>query len=148
MGSGLSFPNGSKDFKSLIIELFFLGKTTVARLYGRLLKEFGFLSDGDIVEVKPSDLKGQAVGEAAQTTKKIIEMAKGKVLFIDEAYGLDPQRRGGGTGGTFGGDVLDTIVEQIEGSTGQDIAVVMAGYSHEMMEMFKNSGNQGFHCIS
>jgi hypothetical protein len=49
---------------------------------GRLLKEFGFLSDGDLIEVKPSELKGQAQGEAASRTAALIESAKGKVLFI------------------------------------------------------------------
>lgn len=55
------------------------GKTTVAKLYGHLLKDFGLLSDGGIIVVTPSDLKGQAQGEAAATAKKIIESAKGKV---------------------------------------------------------------------
>ena len=81
------------------------GKTTVARLYGRLLKEFGFLSDGDLVEVKPSDLKGSSVGAAGEATRNIIEKAKGKVIFIDEAYALDPTRHGANP---YGGEVLDT----------------------------------------
>jgi len=60
------------------------GKTTVAKLFGRMLKEFGFLSDGDLVVVTPSDLKGQAVGEAATRTRDLFEANKGKVIFIDE----------------------------------------------------------------
>lgn len=60
------------------------GKTTVARLFGRILKAFKLLSDGDFIETTPSDLKGVAVGEAADRTRKLVESAKGKVVFIDE----------------------------------------------------------------
>ena len=116
------------------------GKTTVARIYGRLLKECGFLSDGDFIEVKPSDLKGQAVGEAASRTSIILQQAKGKVLFIDEAYGLDPDRRNN----AFGGDVIDALVEQIDGSAGSDMAVVLAGYKPQMESLFRNCQNPGF----
>ena len=105
-----------------------------------MLKEFGFLSDGDLIEVKPSDLKGIAQGEAASMTAAFLEKAKGKVLFIDEAYGLDPTRRTNG----YGGEVIDTLVEKLDRNGGSDIAVILAGYTPQMKELFKNASNSGF----
>lgn len=77
--------------------------------------------------------------QAATRTAQLLDSCKGKVLFIDEAYGLDPSRRTN----TYGGDVLDTLVEKIEGSAGSDLAVIMAGYEPQMRDMFRNSGNPG-----
>jgi AAA+ superfamily predicted ATPase len=113
------------------------GKTTIARLYGRLLKEFGLLSDGDFIGITASDLMGDHVGAGATNTNEIIARAKGKVLFIDEAYILDPTRR---QGNGFGGSVLDTLVEKIEGAAGSDMAVILAGYEEDMLAMFRNCG--------
>lgn len=117
------------------------GKTTVAKLYGRLLKEFGFLTDGDLVgPVTASELIGDHVGGASTKTNEKLTQAKGKVLFIDEAYNLDPTRR---AGSSYGGSVIDTIVEKIEGSAGSDMAVIMAGYEKEMLDLFRNCQNPG-----
>jgi len=115
------------------------GKTTVARLYGKLLKAFGYLSDGDFIMTTPSDLKGSAVGEAAERTRALLDSAKGKVLFIDEAYNLDPQRHAGG----YGAEVIDTILEKIEANAGSDMALIMAGYKPQMEELFRNCNNPG-----
>jgi SpoVK/Ycf46/Vps4 family AAA+-type ATPase len=115
------------------------GKTTVARIYGKMLQQFGFLSDGDLIEVTPSDLKGHHQGDAATRTREVCESAKGKVLFIDEAYNLDPAR----ANNTYGNEVIDTLVECVAGNAGVDMCVIMAGYKPQMEEMFRNCNNPG-----
>ena len=60
------------------------GKTTAARLYGKILGASGILSLGGVVEKRASDFMGQAVGESQKLTKGILDSALGKVLLIDE----------------------------------------------------------------
>jgi SpoVK/Ycf46/Vps4 family AAA+-type ATPase len=111
------------------------GKTTVSRLYGALLKELGYLSKGDFISVTPADLTGDAEGGAATNTKAVLDKAKGKVLLIDEAYILDPKRKNN----IYGGNVLDTMVEKLDGDAGSDCAVILAGYRQEMFDMLENN---------
>jgi len=111
------------------------GKTTVAKLYGSLLKELGLLSNGDFISVSPADLTGDHEGGAATQTKAVLDKAKGKVLLIDEAYVLDPKRGHN----IYGGNVLDTMVEKLDGEAGSDCAVILAGYRQDMFDMLENN---------
>jgi SpoVK/Ycf46/Vps4 family AAA+-type ATPase/DNA-binding transcriptional MerR regulator len=120
------------------------GKTTVAELLGKMLHDFGFLSDGGVIKKTPADLMGSSVGEGVERTKDLFAMAKGKVIFIDEAYNLDPQRHGQGGSSSFGGQVLDTMVEKMDASAGMDMCVILAGYRPQMEQLLRNCNNQGF----
>ena len=95
----------------------------------------GLLSKGDLICVTPADLTGDAEGGAAANTKAILERARGRVLLIDEAYVLDPRRRSN----IYGGNVLDTLVEKLDGEAGSDIAVILAGYKQDMFDMLENN---------
>jgi hypothetical protein len=64
------------------------GKTTVAGIYGGILRDMGLLSKGDVVVKVPADFIGQVLGESEKKTMAILEAARGSVLVIDEAYGL------------------------------------------------------------
>jgi Cdc6-like AAA superfamily ATPase len=110
------------------------GKTTCATLYGQLLKELGFLSIGDVVSKTASDFVGSHVGESQNKTQQILESARGKVLIIDEAYALDDS--------LYGKQVLDTLVEKIQGGPSDDIAVLLLGYEEPMLRMI-NEQNPG-----
>jgi Cdc6-like AAA superfamily ATPase len=106
------------------------GKTTAAEMYGEMLKILRFVSNGEVVSKGFSDFVGSAVGESAVKTQGLLESAAGKVLLIDEAYGLNDQ--------LYGKQALDTICLKVSGSLGEDRAVVMMGYEGQMKDLFRN----------
>lgn len=106
-------------------------KTTVARLFARIMKENGLLSRGHLVEVGRSDLVGKYVGWTAHIVKDKFKAASGGVLFIDEAYSLAEERSG-----LYGDEAINTIVQEMENRR-DDLVVIFAGYPEEM-EVFLN----------
>ena len=101
-------------------------KTTVARLFARIMQENGLLSKGNLIEVGRGDLVGKYVGWTAPTIQKKFKEAQGSVLFIDEAYSLVD-----GRSGSFGDEAINTIVQEMENHR-EDVVVIFAGYPDEM----------------
>jgi Holliday junction resolvasome RuvABC ATP-dependent DNA helicase subunit len=102
------------------------GKTTVARLLGRLYGAIGVVSKGHLVEATRADLVAGYVGQTALKVQAVVQKAIGGVLFIDEAYAL---AQGGSE--DFGEEAIATLVKQMEDHRA-DLAVIVAGYPDEM----------------
>lgn len=111
------------------------GKTTVARLIGKIYFDLGLLKSGHLIEVTSGELEGQFVGHTAPQTKELFEKAINGVLFIDEAYSLLK------SGNNFGKEVIDTLLKLMEDNR-EKIVVIIAGYPIEMENLL--SSNVGF----
>jgi len=107
------------------------GKTSIAKIYGHILKALGYLSDGSVKLTGPSDYIGGVVGESVAKTAAILETAKGKVLIIDEAYALAESE--------YGLQVLETLVERVSSKPGTDMAVILVGYQDKIMSMCRET---------
>lgn len=110
------------------------GKTTVARIVGRIYKQIGLLSKGHFTEVSRTDLIAGYQGQTALKVKKVIEKAKGGVLFIDEAYSITENDHSD----SYGRECLTELTKALEDYR-DDLVVIVAGYTEPMKKFFESN---------
>ncbi len=120
-----------RKVEGINLNLAFLGnpgtaKTTVARLFARIMKENGVLSEGNLIETGRADLVAKYTGQTAIKVKEVFKKAKGNVLFIDEAYSLLDSWEN-----EYGDEAIATIVQEMENNR-DDMVVIFAGYPDQM----------------
>ena len=108
------------------------GKTTVARIVGRIYKDLGVLKKGHTVETDRGGLVAEYMGQTAMKTDTVIQQALDGVLFIDEAYSL---AQGGSE--DFGREAIATLLKRMEDDRDR-LVVILAGYTNEI-EYFINT---------
>lgn len=109
------------------------GKTTVARIMGKLYHELGLLEGTAFVEADRSKLVAEYVGQTAVKTNKVIDSALGGVLFIDEAYSLVSKSKE-----DFGQEAIATLLKRMEDDRDR-LVVILAGYTVKMEEFIDSN---------
>ena len=104
------------------------GKTTVARVIGKIFYAFGLLDMPEVVEAQRSDLVGEYLGATAIKTNELIDSALGRVLFIDEAYSL--VNEGDGQSDRFGVEAVQTLLKRAEDDR-ENLIIILAGYDKQ-----------------
>lgn len=115
----------------VILLVWNLGKTTVARLYAKLLTSLGVLPGSAFIETTGSRLAQEGVAGAKNLIEKI-HNAGGGAFFLDEAYQLTASHNYGG------GQVLDFLLAEIENNVGK-IIFILAGYNKQMEKFFEHN---------
>ncbi|VUC31534.1 unnamed protein product [Clonostachys rosea] len=134
---------GKKSLPIMLNRCFFgepgVGKTTVAKIYGKILTDLGLLSKGEVIEKTPNDLIGPYIGHSERNTKEVLKRAMGNLLIIDDAHMLyQGSCQGTNNSDSFRTGVIDTLVANISGSPGEDRCVLLCGYQDKMEAMFLN----------
>lgn len=134
----LRVKNGLKK-SNKTLHMAFLGnpgtaKTTVARIVGRMYKAIGLLSKGQFIEASRTDLIAEYQGQTAIKVKRLINRAKGGVLFIDEAYSITENDHSD----SYGRESLTELTKALEDYR-NDLVVIVAGYTNLMEQFFESN---------
>ena len=105
------------------------GKTTVARILGRVFYALGLLGGDHLVEAQRADLVGEYLGQTAVKANELIDSALGGVLFVDEAYSLSNTAYS--KGDAYGDEALQVLLKRAEDNRDQ-LVVILAGYPEGM----------------
>ena len=131
------FPN-SKQHEVSLHSVFLgrpgTGKTTVCKIFGSLLRQAGALSKGHVVVCDRGTFIGTLWGDEERSMKQVLEMAKGGVLMIDEAYLLNGKHEN-----DPGKLVIQLMMNILADETQRDIAIVLCGYKEPMMKMLDSN---------
>ena len=111
------------------------GKTTVARMLGKIYHSIGLLSKGDVICADRTRLVGRYIGETEENMKAVLEEARGNVLFIDEAYNL---YEGTVDRKDYGAKVIDSLLTVLS-QPNPDMVIIFAGYEKEMDAMLNSN---------
>ena len=101
------------------------GKTTIARIIGKVYKNLGILKKGHFIETDRSGLVSKYVGQTAAKVNEIIDSALDGVLYIDEAYSLIGRKE------MYGEEALATLIKRMEDDR-ERLVVILSGYTEEM----------------
>jgi SpoVK/Ycf46/Vps4 family AAA+-type ATPase len=116
------------------------GKTTVARILGRIFAALGLLVRPEVVEAHRGDLVGEHLGSTSIKTNKLIDSAMGGVLFVDEAYSLHNEGYSGGD--AFGSEAVQMLLKRAEDDRDR-LVIVLAGYTDDMDRFLRSNPGLG-----
>lgn len=108
------------------------GKTTVARILGRIFCGLGLLDKGHTVETDRSGLVAQYAGQTGPRTHERVDEALDGVLFIDEAYSLITEQGHD----AFGVEAVQALLKRMEDDR-QRLIVILAGYPDPMRRLVR-----------
>ncbi|MBT2386108.1 AAA family ATPase [Streptomyces sp. ISL-11] len=116
------------------------GKTTVARILGRVFYALGLLGGDHLVEAQRADLVGEFLGQTAVKANELIDSALGGVLFVDEAYSLS--NSGYTKGDAYGDEALQVLLKRAEDNRDR-LVVILAGYPEGMDRLLATNPGLG-----
>lgn len=107
------------------------GKTTLGQIIGDIYCKLGILSSDKFIIVKRSDLIAGYLGQTAIKTQKVLDEARGGVLFIDEAYSLGSHDNRD----SFSKECIDTLNRNLTENK-NDFVCIIAGYKNSLRDCF------------
>ena len=112
------------------------GKTSIAKILGKISKHLNILPSGHLIEADVSGLVGEHSGLSAQKVNKIIDDAIGGILFVEDAVSLTKSKN------EFGKEAISALIKRMDVEK-EKFAVILAGYPTEMTNFLEDNPSLG-----